>query len=51
MVDRRKEQSIIVAETKMFRWMSEMTRENRIMNEYVKGSIGVTSIVDQMREI
>jgi hypothetical protein len=50
MVDRRIEQSISDAEMKMFRWMSRVTREDRIMNEYVRGSIGVASIVDKMRE-
>jgi len=27
-----------------------VTREDRIMNEYVRGSMGVTSIVDKTRE-
>jgi len=37
----------------MLRWMSGMTREDRIRNEYIRGSIGVAkmaSIVDEMRE-
>ena len=35
---------------RMLRWMSGVTREDRIKNEYVRGSIGVASIVDKMRE-
>lgn len=30
-----------VAKMKMLRWMSETTRENRIKDEYVRGSIGM----------
>jgi len=30
--------------------MSEVTKEDRIKNEYVSGSIGVVPIVDKMRE-
>jgi len=30
--------------------MSGVTREDRIQNEYVRGSIGVKSIVDKIRE-
>jgi hypothetical protein len=29
---------------RMLKWMSGMTRENRIRNKYVRGSIGITSI-------
>jgi hypothetical protein len=32
------------------RWMSEVTREDRIRSEYVRGSIGVVSVVKEMRE-
>jgi len=35
---------------RMLRWMSGITRESRIKNEYVKGSVEVTSIIDKMRE-
>jgi hypothetical protein len=38
-----------VAEMRMLRWMSGVTREDRIRNEYVRGSIDVASIVDKMR--
>jgi len=30
--------------------MNGITREDRIRNKYVRGSIGVTSIVDKMSE-
>eukprot|EP00102_Acyrthosiphon_pisum_P026090 XP_016663300.1 PREDICTED: uncharacterized protein LOC107884852 [Acyrthosiphon pisum] len=39
-----------VVEMKMLRWMSGVTREDRIRNEYIRDSIGVASIVDKMRE-
>jgi len=35
---------------KMLRRMSGMTREDRIKNEYIKGSVGVAPIVDKFRE-
>jgi len=34
----------------MLRWMNVVTRKYRIRNEYVRGNIGVASIVDKMRE-
>ena len=49
-VDRKIEQRMSVAEIKMLRWMSGVTREDKIRNEYIRGSIGVASIVDKMRE-
>ncbi|XP_008182942.1 uncharacterized protein LOC103309399 [Acyrthosiphon pisum] len=45
------ERKMSVAEM-MFRWMSGVTREDRIINEYLfkRYRIGVASIVDKMRE-
>jgi hypothetical protein len=34
----------------MLRWMSGLTREYRIRNEYVRDGIGVVSIVNNVRE-
>jgi len=39
-----------VVEMKMLRWMSGVTRENRIRTEFVRGSIGIALIVDKVRE-
>ena len=49
-VDRKIEQRMSVAEMRMLRWMSAVTREHKIRNEYIRGSIGVASIVDKLRE-
>jgi hypothetical protein len=35
---------------RILRWMSGVTREDKIRNEYVRSNISVTSIVDKMRE-
>jgi len=50
MVDKKIEQITSVAEMRTLRWMSGVTREDRIRNEYVRGCIGVSSIVDKTRE-
>jgi len=39
-----------VGEMRILRWISGVTREDRIRNECIRGSIGVASIVDQMRD-
>lgn len=49
-IEKNKKQWTSVVEMRMPRWMRGMLRENRIGNEYVRGSIGVVSIVDKMRE-
>lgn len=41
------EQMMSLAKMRMFKWTSGMTREDRLRNEYVRGSIGVTSIVER----
>jgi len=38
-VDKEMERRISVAEMRMLRWMNGVTREERISNEYVRGSI------------
>jgi hypothetical protein len=49
-VNRIIEQSMIVTEIVMLRWTSGVTREDKIMNEYVRGRIYVGSIMNMMRE-
>jgi len=49
-VDKRMEPSMNNSEIRILRWMSEVTREHRILNEYVRGHISVVSIVDKVRE-
>ena len=44
------EQKLSVAEMKMLRMMCGVTRRDRVRNEYVRGSIGVDSIVDKMAQ-
>jgi hypothetical protein len=39
-----------IIEMRMLRWMSEMAREDKIKNGYVRGNISITSIMDKMRE-
>jgi hypothetical protein len=39
-----------VTEMRMIRWMSGMTRKDRIRNEYIEGSVSIASIVDMMRK-
>jgi hypothetical protein len=48
-VDRIIEQSRSVTEMRMLRWMSGVTMEDKIRNEYVRGGFGVLSIVDKMK--
>ena len=49
-VDREIELRMSVSEMRMLIWMSGVTREDRIRNEYIRGNIGVASIVDKLRE-
>jgi len=44
------ERKISVAEMRILRWMNEVTREDRIKNEYIRGSIEVAPIVDNLSE-
>jgi len=39
-----------IPEMRMIRWMSGVTREDKIRNGHVRGSVCVASIVDKMRE-
>lgn len=50
MVDRKIERNANIVEVRMLRWTSRVTREDGMRDEYVRGSIGVASIMDKMRE-
>lgn len=39
-----------VAEMRMLRWMSGKTKKDKIMNEFIRGSLEVAPIGDKMRE-
>lgn len=45
--DSKIEQMISVAETKILRWMSGTTKEDKITNLCIKSSIGVILIVEK----
>lgn len=49
-VDKQIVQRMNVADMRILRWMSGMTRENRVWNAYLRGSIKVTLIMDKMKE-
>jgi hypothetical protein len=49
-VNRKTEQRMSVEKMRMLRWMSGVTRDGKMRNEYIRGSIGVASIVDRMRK-
>lgn len=44
------DQRMSVAKMRMIRWMNEITREDKIMNVYIGGSIEVASIADKMKD-
>jgi hypothetical protein len=48
-IDKNIEQNMSVADMRMLRWM-RVTREDRIIYEYMRGSIGVVFIEYKMRE-
>lgn len=43
-------ESMSVVEINMLRWSSELTREDRIMKKYMRGSTGVVSIENRMKK-
>jgi len=49
-MNKKIEQRMSVVEMRMLRWMSVVTREDRIKNEYIRGGIGLASIMNKMRE-
>jgi len=50
LIEKRIKQSMSIVEIRMLRWRIGVMREERIRNDYVRGSIGVVSIVDKMSE-
>jgi len=40
---------MIKVEVRMIKMMYEITKDDRIKNEYIMGNVGLTSIVDEMR--
>lgn len=42
---KKKEIEINVAETRMLRWMLDVTELDRIINEYIRGNLKITNIV------
>ncbi|KAF3667332.1 putative multiprotein-bridging factor 1b-like [Capsicum annuum] len=43
-------QRLKVAEMRMLHWMCGLTREDRVRNEIIRETVGVTSVEDKMRE-
>ena len=44
------EKKLDVAEMKMLRWMSGVTRKDRIENKYIRGSVKVTEVSKKIQE-
>lgn len=49
-VDKTIEQRIGIAKMSMLKWINGVISEDKIKNEYKRGSIGVASIIVKMRE-
>jgi len=47
-VDKKIKQIMSVVKIRMLRWMTGVTRDDRKKNEYVRESIGVASILDDL---
>lgn len=49
-VDKKIEQWMNVEEMRVIRWMSRLTKENKIINEYARRNIEMVSIVDEREQ-
>lgn len=49
-VDMKIEQRISLAEMRILRWMSRVTKEDKIRNQYIRNSIEVASMVEKIRK-
>ena len=49
-IKKTEEKKLDVAEMKMLRWMSGVTREDRIRNEYIRGSLKVVEVSKKVQE-
>ena len=49
-IKKAEERKLDVAEMKMLRWMSGVTRMDRIRNEYIRGSLKVTEVSKKVQE-
>ena len=49
-IKKTEERKLDVAEMKMLRWMSGVTRMDRIRNEYIRGSLKVTEVSKKVQE-
>jgi len=48
--ERKIEQRRDVTETRVFKWMNGVTKDDKLRNEYIRCSLGVVSIIDKIRE-
>lgn len=49
-VNKKIEQIMNVVEMRILKWISRVPKKDMMRNKYIRDSIGVTSIVDKMRE-
>ena len=50
-IKKTEERKLDVAEMKMLRWMSGVTKMDRVRNEYIRGSLKVTEVLKKVQEV